>query len=394
MSQHLSNAVGARGVVMVDVARRAGVSQKTVSRVVNNAPYVRPGRSRQVSRAIEELGYRPNGAAQALARERTHTLGVLALGHSVVRAVPAGVHPGACGAPSWGTHWLWCRCPTCRRPAWPRDRRACWRAASRASWSRCRPTSSRSTPAMLRAAGGDQRRPDRRSAACRRSSTWITGPALRSAHPATCSISVTKPFGMWPARAIGTSPRSGSTGWRSALQERGAIRSAGCCTATGRPRSGYRAGSAARRSRQRSPPSSPPTTTWPWDCFVPFTRPGRSIPGDVSVVGFDDVAGGGVPDGAVDDGGRRRRRGGAADPRRTRADDRGRARACRSRHPRRPTTRDPRLDGTAPATPDQSHALSPTLLPAARPLDLSIHLKQVRPSKGQRCLQHSLDASS
>jgi DNA-binding LacI/PurR family transcriptional regulator len=67
-------------VVMVDVARRAGVSQKTVSRVVNNAPYVRAHVRDRVNRAIAELGYRPNVAAQALARERTHTVGVLALG--------------------------------------------------------------------------------------------------------------------------------------------------------------------------------------------------------------------------------------------------------------------------------------------------------------------------
>ncbi len=67
-------------VVMVDVARRAGVSQKTVSRVVNNAPYVRPDVRDRVNQAIAELGYRPNVAAQALARERTHTVGVLTLG--------------------------------------------------------------------------------------------------------------------------------------------------------------------------------------------------------------------------------------------------------------------------------------------------------------------------
>ena len=71
---------GSRGVVMVDVARVAGVSQKTVSRVVNGAPHVRPDVRERVTRAIEELGYRPNAAAQALARERSHTIGVLALG--------------------------------------------------------------------------------------------------------------------------------------------------------------------------------------------------------------------------------------------------------------------------------------------------------------------------
>jgi DNA-binding LacI/PurR family transcriptional regulator len=67
-------------VVMVDVARLAGVSQKTVSRVVNDAPHVRPDVRERVNRAIEQLGYRPNVAAQALARERSHTIGVLALG--------------------------------------------------------------------------------------------------------------------------------------------------------------------------------------------------------------------------------------------------------------------------------------------------------------------------
>jgi DNA-binding LacI/PurR family transcriptional regulator len=75
-----SSSPGSRGAVMVDVARRAGVSQKTVSRVVNDAPHVRPAVRERVNRAIEELGYRPNVAAQALARERSHTIGVLALG--------------------------------------------------------------------------------------------------------------------------------------------------------------------------------------------------------------------------------------------------------------------------------------------------------------------------
>lgn len=65
---------------MVDVARLAGVSQKTVSRVVNNAPHVRPDVREKVSRAIEELGYLPNVAARALASHRTHTIGVLASG--------------------------------------------------------------------------------------------------------------------------------------------------------------------------------------------------------------------------------------------------------------------------------------------------------------------------
>ena len=73
-----------QGVVMVDVARAAGVSQKTVSRVVNGAPHVRAEVRDKVNQAIEQLGYRPNAAAQALARERSHTIGALTLGTPLV----------------------------------------------------------------------------------------------------------------------------------------------------------------------------------------------------------------------------------------------------------------------------------------------------------------------
>jgi DNA-binding LacI/PurR family transcriptional regulator len=68
------------GVVMVDVARHAGVSQKTVSRVINDAPHVRPEVRERVLTSVRELGYRPNLAARALATQRTHVIGVLAVG--------------------------------------------------------------------------------------------------------------------------------------------------------------------------------------------------------------------------------------------------------------------------------------------------------------------------
>ena len=67
-------------VVMVDVAREAGVSQKTVSRVVNQAPHVRPEVRRRVLEAIDQLGYRPNVAARTLVTQRTHLIGVVAVG--------------------------------------------------------------------------------------------------------------------------------------------------------------------------------------------------------------------------------------------------------------------------------------------------------------------------
>ncbi|MBC2900304.1 substrate-binding domain-containing protein [Streptomyces cupreus] len=64
----------------MDVARMAGVSQKTVSRVFNDEPYVSADVRRRVLEAAEELGYRPNNAARALASGRTRSIGVVTLG--------------------------------------------------------------------------------------------------------------------------------------------------------------------------------------------------------------------------------------------------------------------------------------------------------------------------
>jgi len=66
-----------RPPVMADVARLAGVSHQTVSRVLNNHPNVRPPTRERVLAAIRELAYRPNAAARTLVTRRTHTLGVI-----------------------------------------------------------------------------------------------------------------------------------------------------------------------------------------------------------------------------------------------------------------------------------------------------------------------------
>lgn len=61
---------------MMDVARLAGVSHQTVSRVINAPDSVRPGTRERVQRAIEELGYRRTMAARALVTDSTRTIGV------------------------------------------------------------------------------------------------------------------------------------------------------------------------------------------------------------------------------------------------------------------------------------------------------------------------------
>ena len=65
---------------MADVARLAGVSSQTVSRVSNGYPGVTEETRRQVLAAMEELGYRPNSAARALKRGEFRTIGVITFG--------------------------------------------------------------------------------------------------------------------------------------------------------------------------------------------------------------------------------------------------------------------------------------------------------------------------
>ena len=57
-----------------DVAREAGVSYQTVSRVINNDTHVSPTTRERVMAAIESIGFRPNRAAQIFQTERSHTI--------------------------------------------------------------------------------------------------------------------------------------------------------------------------------------------------------------------------------------------------------------------------------------------------------------------------------
>ena len=66
-----------RTAVMADVAKLAGVSHQTVSRVINDSAHVRPETRRRVLAAMRQLDYRPNPAARALVTGRSRTLGVV-----------------------------------------------------------------------------------------------------------------------------------------------------------------------------------------------------------------------------------------------------------------------------------------------------------------------------
>lgn len=62
---------------IVDVALRAGVSKSLVSLVLNDSPLVRPDKREAVLTAIEALDYRPNTSARALVQVRTRAVGVI-----------------------------------------------------------------------------------------------------------------------------------------------------------------------------------------------------------------------------------------------------------------------------------------------------------------------------
>ncbi|MGC3957034.1 MAG: LacI family DNA-binding transcriptional regulator [Verrucomicrobiota bacterium] len=69
-----------RRVTIREVARAAGVSTQTVSRVLNDRPDVAPQTFARVQQVIADTGYRPNMLARSLIEGRTHTLGVVAFG--------------------------------------------------------------------------------------------------------------------------------------------------------------------------------------------------------------------------------------------------------------------------------------------------------------------------
>src|SRR5213596_2944492 len=77
MSSPASTPERPRAVVMADVARLAGVSQQTVSRVLNDSPHVRATTRTRVLEAVRKLEYRPNRMARALVTGRSRTLGVV-----------------------------------------------------------------------------------------------------------------------------------------------------------------------------------------------------------------------------------------------------------------------------------------------------------------------------
>src|SRR5277367_2529783 len=60
-----------------DVARAAGVGPMTVSRTINNHPYVAEDTAKRVRAAIRQLNYRPNHAARMLTGQLSRSIGLI-----------------------------------------------------------------------------------------------------------------------------------------------------------------------------------------------------------------------------------------------------------------------------------------------------------------------------
>lgn len=71
---------GMKRTTIKDVAKAAGVSTQTVSRVMNNTSYVAAETRRRVEEVVEQLGYHPSTLARSLSQQRSYTLGVVTFG--------------------------------------------------------------------------------------------------------------------------------------------------------------------------------------------------------------------------------------------------------------------------------------------------------------------------
>ena len=64
-------------VTIYDVAKEAGVSLATVSRVINGSNVVKAPTKERVEAAVEKLGYKPNAIAQGLALQKSTSIGLV-----------------------------------------------------------------------------------------------------------------------------------------------------------------------------------------------------------------------------------------------------------------------------------------------------------------------------
>ncbi|MGK9146398.1 LacI family DNA-binding transcriptional regulator [Plantibacter flavus] len=272
-----------RQSTIFDVARLAGVSHQTVSRVLNDLPNVRASTRVRVEEAIKKLRYVPSPAARALVTRRSRTIGLIATGGPEFGPSTTLLHFNA--------------------------------AARQASWSVFTANMIGSEPNAIRAAI---------SAFLRQN---VEGIAVMTSHQSTVDIVAGMELTI-PLVALEATPRTGITtigadqytgarravahladlghreiahlagppdsvdaqerarGWRDELSARGlAARIVG--EGDWSPSSGYRFGRECDLDRLTAVFVS--NDQMSMGLIHAITERGRSVPADVSIVGFDDI---------------------------------------------------------------------------------------------------------
>lgn len=273
-----------RGPTLADVARMAGVSGQTVSRTVTGAETVSPATRERVLRAMDHLGYTPNRAARALRNGHYGTIGLLAHDfHRTGEALTTDAILRAAQEEDYTVTLL--SVPTSSAGDWVP-------AAARLQHQ------SIDGLIIIRAEGGSADRialPPRFPVAVSDSRATGLYPCVVADEAASTHVAVdhllklghrqvhhvSGPMDSEPARLRWL-------GWKGALDSAGIVapkRLVGDWTVE----SGYRAGEVL---------SADPAVTavvcandeMALGCMAAFHAAGRSVPDDVSVVGFDDIA--------------------------------------------------------------------------------------------------------
>ncbi|TIC79775.1 LacI family DNA-binding transcriptional regulator [Nocardioides sp. GY 10113] len=270
---------------MADVARLAGVSLQTVSRVVNGQGNLRPETRERVLLAVRQLGYRPNSAARALVTRRSATIGVVGSRggywgpttvHRTIQAAgrEAGYFVSSANLPSLTRDELVDAIDHLRDQS---VEAIVLIGGTDDALAVAREQEDLGTPVLV--VEGDPSR-----------TRWtvgvdqVAGAELGTAHLIELGHTEILHLGGPPSW---TESRSRQTGWRNAMHAAG-LRPAPPIEGDWSARSGYEAGTEIAR-REDVTAVFCANDQMALGLLRALSEAGRSVPGDISVVGFDDI---------------------------------------------------------------------------------------------------------
>jgi LacI family transcriptional regulator len=274
---------------MVDVAREAGVAHVTVSRVLNDHPSVRPQTRERVVAAIERLGYRRNEVARSLKSGRSMTIGLVIAGSGLFELPRTlrGVEDAARQAGYWVNMSSW-QGGDADQLAATVDRLVS-QAAEGIAIIADRPMVASTLERMVTrvpmtvVTSGDLANPSIGSVELDQE----LGARLATRHLLDLGhrdiVHLTGHLTVFDARAR-------VEGWRAAMREAG-VPSPEMLEGDFTAASGYRLGLEVARRERRPTALFTGNDHMAMGVLAAFAEEGVAVPGDVSLVGFDDVMG-------------------------------------------------------------------------------------------------------